>query len=443
MKTQNSQPHLQALGCAAFIAALFTPFGLGTAHAASDAPDLEAHAGEASIFSKSLRFEGEVVEVLPNGRVIRETAIHRGKRLRWTRKVENRVATPERLSQPTEAAASIDELSVAELAENLRGLMLFGDHEFIEAEPAWDLAHRVKLIRELELAGVTDDFIASLIPSGAPSQGRIDLRSEVGGDPQGPAQIVHGTDDRDVMLNMSYPHRAQIVFDNTRTDLGINGSQGSGSLIGPSTIASVAHVFWDEDNDTWEASFLWAPGYDSEDADPNPWGEFGCYAVTIPGAYPNNESDNEYDYAVVDTDVGCNIVRDGVNSDEPGATVGWLGWYAASTSAIEGTTGYVRGYPGSTQTCGNPGVPCNTRVWGDTSSALENDRNGKVIRHQADTSGMMSGSGFYHYADPTCGGCDHGAYVVGFHRAGSAPYNLARRLGGTIANFIEDNSSDY
>ena len=65
---------------------------------------------------------------------------------------------------------------------------------------------------------------------------------------------MHGAaDDRDVMDNTIYPHRTQIVFDNTGSTSSINGAEGSGTLIGPSTAMSVAHVFWDEAADTWEA----------------------------------------------------------------------------------------------------------------------------------------------------------------------------------------------
>jgi hypothetical protein len=65
------------------------------------------------------------------------------------------------------------------------------------------------------------------------------------------------------------------------------------------------------------------------------------------------------------------------------------------------------------------------------------------IHHQTGSSGGMSASSFYHYADPTCGGCGYGAYLVGLHRAGSDSYNVARRFGSTVLSFMRAYSSEY
>jgi V8-like Glu-specific endopeptidase len=83
------------------------------------------------------------------------------------------------------------------------------------------------------------------------------------------------------------------------------------------------------------------------------------------------------------------------------------------------------------------------RIWGDVSSSSENDATSSAIRHQADTSGGQSGSGFYHYANPSCSGCGFGAYLVGSHRAGAAPYNIARRFTSVVYNFMKAYSGDY
>lgn len=340
-------------------------------------------------------------------------------------------------------------LGTDELAQSLRGLALFNGHQFLEAEPAYDLARQAKLYGEAERGGATLAELGQLLPGVAASQGEAPRNGRLEQSEQKPnidvpfPKIVHGTDDRAVFDNTVYPHRTQIVFDNTGSTTTINGSQGSGTLIGPSTAMSVAHVFWDETNDTWEADFLWAPGFDSADADRSPWGDwYRCYWVTIPVAYTTNENQSTFDYAVLDFNVGCNSVDNGVNSDRPGSTVGWLGFYTASDGDIESHLGYVRGYPG-VGTCGNPGVSCGVRVWGDFSSASENNAIGVDIRHQADTSGGQSGSGFYHYADPSCSGCGYGPYLVGMHRAGSSSYNLARKFNSTVYSFMLTYSSDY
>jgi V8-like Glu-specific endopeptidase len=244
------------------------------------------------------------------------------------------------------------------------------------------------------------------------------------------------------MNNLAYPHRVHIVFDNAGSTAVIESSNGSGTLIGPSTALSAAHVFWDEDNSTWEPDHRWAPGFDSQDADPSPWGEwFRCYWVSIPVGYIALET-HDFDYAVVDFDAGCNSVRNGVNSDHPGSTVGWLGHYTASATEIEARTGHVRGYPGP-GSCGIPPQPCSVRVWGDISSPSQNDATSNGIRHQADTTGGQSGSAYYIYVDPSCSGCGFGAYLVGIHRAGGESYNLARRYTSAVRSFMKANSSDY
>ena len=422
--------------------------------------EVAAPVPETTVFSPSLRFEGKVVEQLANGRSVREVAYMRGRKFVWQGRLANRVATPERVVDDGGLAPGVEQMTRDELAKELRGLALFNGHQFQEAEPAYDLADEVIRLREQELK---DPTAARSALGKSPAQGNAAYTREleVAGtlqrqssgavslgsaafeaSPRMLPQIVHGSDDREVMNNTIYPHRTQIVFDNTGSTSSINGAEGSGTLIGPSTAMSVAHVFWDETADTWEADYRWAPGYDSLDANPSPYGEwYGCYWVTIPTAYTNGNS-STHDYAVLDFDVGCNIVRDGVNSDEPGSTVGWLGFYTASSGDIESHTGYVRGYPGL-GTCGNPGVSCNIRVWGDTSSSSENNATSNMIEHQADTSGGQSGSGFYHYADPSCSGCGYGPYLVGMHRAGSTNYNLARRFDSTVYSFLQAYSSDY
>lgn len=413
--------------------------------AAADDAGMAGMTSNETVFSRSLRFTGEVVEVLPSGKAIRQVAIHRGRAFTWRGKLGTRVATAERVQVETAPVEDLDTISVEELARNLRGQMLFAGHEFIEAEPAYDVARLAKLHHQLQREGASAQELDKLLPPTSPSVGSAGLKAgAVARTTKLPGRLVpftvHGTDDRDVIDNMGYPHRAQLVFDNVGTL--IDGSQGSGTLIGPSTALSVAHVFWDEVNGTWEADHDWAPGFDNQDADASPWGQFGCYLVTIPSGYTTNINQNTYDYAVLDFDVGCNIVRNGVNSDAPGSTVGWLGTWVAGDSDIESNTGYVRGYPGI-GTCGNPGVSCNVRVWGDTSSPNENNATSSTIEHQADTSSGNSGSGFYVYDDPSCGGCDYGPYVVGLHRAGSASYNLARRYTSTVSSFMHANSSDY
>lgn len=418
---------------------------LTSANAADMQTSSEAQMPETTVFSPALRFEGKVVDRMPDGKAIREYAIMRGRKFVWEGRIDNRVAAPETVDRIDNASFDDRYLTREQLAENLRGLALFNGHQFREATPAFDLADQVMRLHEMERSGALQKSPAGRSPSQGNARYNLlqeDKLSLESGSAIG-INIVHGSvDDRDVMANTSYPYRTNIVFDNAGSTSVINSSQGSGTLIGPSTAMSVAHVFWDEGADTWESTHRWAPGYDSADADPSPYGEwYGCYWVTIPTAYTNG-NESRHDYAVLDFDVGCNSFSNGVNSDEPGATVGWLGAYTASSGDIESKTGYVRGYPGS-GSCGNPLVSCGTRIWGDVSWSSENNATSNFIEHYADTSGGQSGSGFYHYADPSCSGCGYGAYLVGMHRAGATNYNQARRFDSTVYSFMLAYSSDY
>lgn len=252
---------------------------------------------EESVFSRVLRFQGDVVEILPSGQAIRKTAMIRGKQFEWVGEAVGLVAADENPAA-ADRAPDIDSIGIEELAENLRGTAIFRGHMFIEAEAPIELATEMKRLRELERNGASDKEIEKLLRGTPASQGTDERTDDLGKAEQGEygakpstkpgndTRIVHGTDDRRVMNNRSYPHRTHIVFDNTGSTSSINGSQGSGTLIGPSTAMSVAHVFWNEAGNTWESTHRWAPGYDSQDSDPSPYGEwYGCYWVTIPTAY--------------------------------------------------------------------------------------------------------------------------------------------------------------
>ncbi len=80
-----------------------------------------------SVFSTALRFEGDVVEMLPSGKAMRETAILRCKRFEWLGKAEKGTTEEERLNT-VDRAPEIDAISVDELPENLRGTVFFNGH---------------------------------------------------------------------------------------------------------------------------------------------------------------------------------------------------------------------------------------------------------------------------------------------------------------------------
>jgi V8-like Glu-specific endopeptidase len=416
--------------------------------------DEETPTLEETIVSPSLRFEGRVVGTMHGGKPIRERAYFRGREFVWRRETGHRLPTPDEEPFTKDEGGVIDDMSLDELAQNLRGLALFEGHEFFESAPAYDLALDVKNYVEMERGGASPETLQRFFPGVPASQGatpRELVRSRGTRPSASPLlvpgeQITQGPDNRIVLNNLIYPHRVHIVFDNTGSTATIDESRGSGALIGPSTAMSVAHVFFDNFNDTWWADHRWAPGYDSQDADPSPWGEwYRCYWVIIPAGYASAttaSATHDFDFAILDFDAGCNSVRNGVNSDHPGSTVGWLGNYTAPASEIEARTGYVRGYPGPGN-CGSPAQACNVRVWGGTSSLGLNDATSTAIHHQADTTSGQSGSAYYLYTDPSCSGCGLGAYLVGMHSAGSGDYNIARRYTSAVRSFMKAYSSDY
>ena len=106
---------------------------------------------ETTVFSRSLRFEGKVVEQMADGKAVREVAFMRGRKFVWQGYLGDRVAAPERLVDDGGRTPPIEQMTRDELAGQLRGLALFNGHQFQEAEPAYDLADEVIRLREREL----------------------------------------------------------------------------------------------------------------------------------------------------------------------------------------------------------------------------------------------------------------------------------------------------
>src|SRR5262245_2721049 len=122
---------------------------------------------ETTVFSRSLRFEGKVVEQLADGRSVREVAYLRGRKFVWQANIATRVASPERVVDDGGLAAPLEQMTRDELAKELRGLALFNGHQFQEAEPAYDLADEVIRLRQQELTQPS----AGLSVGKSPAQG--------------------------------------------------------------------------------------------------------------------------------------------------------------------------------------------------------------------------------------------------------------------------------
>jgi V8-like Glu-specific endopeptidase len=375
---------------------------------------------------------GNPVETLASGELMRDTLIIKGREHRWRRKVQFPKAPQGAESPRADDGRTLDDFSEEELAEGLRAVVLYQGHEFVQVEPAYDAARRAKEYLRLSRSTDAADRLALQLSAKQPSLGAL------GGVDVSSADVVPksvlGTDTRTVMNNLAFPHRTHTVWDNTSTGSGINGAEGTSSTIGRSTALSAAHVFWDEAANTWEPVFQWAPGYDSQDANPTPYGAWlGCYFVTIPNGYVANEN-HFYDFAVLDFNVPCNLGQDFI-----GDTTGWLGTWLASEDQIEGNTMNVRGYP-APGSCGSAGAACNVRIWG--SSASGTVLSGTEIRHQVDTSEGQSGSAAYINFDPP-GALGSGNYLVGIHRAGGTTYNVARLFDSTVYSLLVSASDDF
>src|SRR5262245_2121265 len=131
---------------------------------------------ETTVFSRSLRFEGKVVEQLADGRSVREVAYLRGRKFVWQGRTANRLATPERLIDDGGLAPAVEQMTRDELAKELRGLALFNGHQFQEAEPAYDLADEVIRLREQELKQPA----GTVVPIGkSPAQGNAAYTREL------------------------------------------------------------------------------------------------------------------------------------------------------------------------------------------------------------------------------------------------------------------------
>ena len=410
--------------------------------------------------SEILTFKGQPVGSTENGLVIRKEAIFRGKSFTWNRELTQLVAEEDSVSSDainilelSEIGSEVD-MDVLELAENLRAVAYFNGHEFIEEEPPIELAQRI--IDQMQspnphgkvegksgsmgkLGGSVFDFFPDFFSSALDPYIPEDPEPD---EPQA-EKILGETDERIVYPHLRYPYRTNIVFNNEGDASVIDGTQGSGTLIGPSTAISAAHVFWDKSNKTWEAPHRWSPGYSSQSSPSNPFGDwFECYWVTIPKGRIDTGS-SLYDYAILDFNVGCDSTINGVNSDRPGEMLGWVGWYTPSEQQVVSHTAYVRAYPSSKGECGNPPESCGIQIWGDHSHAEEMVFNAPHIEHQADTSGGMSGGAMYHYTLPFCSQCRFGPYMIGIHRAAISSANRARLFDIQIKEFMKAHSSDF
>lgn len=226
---------------------------------------------------------------------------------------------------------------------------------------------------------------------------------------------IIGTDNRVVRRdNTVYPM-------STVTYLALPGGgyAGSGTMVGPSTAVTAAHVVHNGTN--WLPFASFAPGTDCQDPTPMPFGSHGGYNVTVPGGWVNNAGgDARFDYAVIEFSG---------YGDFPGRASGWKGLWVAPDNVVTGNRMYLYGHPSD---------KAQPQIWGNEGNGL---LNGQYINFFMDAWYGDSGSGLYVYDT------DGWPYVVGVLRGAAGAIgdnskpNFGRRMTRDVFDFIVEYSA--
>jgi V8-like Glu-specific endopeptidase len=373
----------------------------------------------------------------------KEIVTSKGRRYLRVKKVEHFSANPlegNRAIQkevPSNAPSEIERMSEEELAEAIRPVGFMNGYEYILAEPDYELARKIK-------RGEGGPAYPPHVPEGAVVENeRNPIEKPVVPTPAGNGEvlrnIIGAKNTTQFRTNTTYPQRTAIVYAGGN-HLGGFPSGGGGctaTLIGASTALSMAHCVWDQSAGTWGSMVTWAAGVDSQDANPTPYGAaYGCYWVNVPQQYKNGSTTREFDFAVFEyTNTGCGTG----GSLYPGNTVGWLGWWLASASALEGHTLYGRGYPNE----GAEGYTWNwPQIWGHHDTVPDVTSTTWLVAHEADLTYGHSGTGMYQFILDT-----DDRYVTAIHQgygtwSGYAGIvNFARRVDSAVYNFVVANSA--
>src|SRR5262245_15158504 len=320
----------------------------------------------------------------------------KGQKLRWRRAVNYVASTPyPRVLPPTtEEMQDVMNMSDQYLAEAYRPVVLTGGHEYVGEAPK--------------------NLKASLRKANARRQTKpmsplLRAKDErAGNDSPATRSGIIGADNRVVRRNNTEYPWSTVVF-----------SGCSGTMIGPSTVLTAAHCVHNGTN--WLTLPVYSPGCDFQDATTFPFGQFGCYTVSIPTAFINNSGgDARFDYAVVEF-AGC--------GDFPGRSTGWKGVWAAPDNVITNNRLYVYGHPSD---------KAQPQIWGDEGAGLLNGS--QYINFFIDAWFGNSGSGLYVYDT------DGWPYVVGVLRGATGALgdntrpNFGRRITLDVFNFIVANS---
>jgi V8-like Glu-specific endopeptidase len=363
---------------------------------------------------------------------------------RWIRHRKIVDYAPERIGEfsgrELEPNASLERLSLDDLAEALRPIGFANGYEYRAAEPAYDTAARIIALRAQAARGEPDVLSREGNTGSAPTP---EVRQDVA-----PKRIFPPDTRAAQGANTVYPYRTVVLL----TDANLAGSC-TATFIGPSTAVTAAHCLHDSAN--WFSTRRWAPGADSGDTVRFPFDPFGPYPSTNPSnpatlsCYWANVPQCWYtwpwigssacDFAVIEFANGfpnCNL--------QPGNVVGWLGWGWASTAEMQAWSANVYGYPVADNTCGGwvdcPGANCMwPKIWGTLENSWQWDSDTEyLIGHHVDTGPGQSGSALYNFAPGY-----RKVYGIhqGCHSSSFGTSNRARRIDNSVVTFVEDNSA--
>lgn len=327
----------------------------------------------------------------------------KGQSLKWRRRAEIVRSSPYPRVQPPhgDELSPVLNMTNAQLAEALSPVVLRNGQEYVGKSSTAFMTR----LRDDKI----DRRITSFSPLVRDNRERVDLNNE----PKKKSGII-GADNRVVRRNNTeYPWSTVTYLPRD------SGSySGSGTMIGPSTALTAAHVVHNGTN--WLELPQFAPGSDYEDPTSFPFGQFGCYTVSIPTAWINNAGgDARFDYAVVEF-AGC--------GDFPGRATGWKGLWEAPDNVVTDNLMYVYGHPSD---------HVQPQIWGNEGNGL---LNGQYINFFMDAWFGDSGSGLYVYDT------DGWPYVVGVLRGATGTIgddtrpNFGRRITREVFDFIVANS---
>lgn len=299
-------------------------------------------------------------------------------------------------------------LSLEEVAENLRPVMMKDGVEYILAEPDLALA--------LQVLDGKDEILVQ--PGSAAEGAGGEGLEEEPSDGLAPLVIID-SDNRSLRLNNTQTPWKSHVY--------ISSNQGncSGTMIGSRTILTSAHCVR-SGSGAVKAGLTFRPGVNGGNG--ANWAPYGRYRWSVPSGqsrevcalwWPsgyNSSSPVRYDYAVVRL---CN--NPGVNY--------WHGYGSFPGHQLQGMSIWLFGYPAEDI----PNYVQYPQIFGMGCSIRE--RYVRSIHYRCDVTGGQSGTGVYHIFNNA-----DGRVIVGVNKGGYGNHrNRATRITNEVFNFIQNN----